>query len=78
MVVTGGGVLTPPTTPGLTIDSSDWDFSVGSDAPDEWVGYVSNSTDNDSNVIVDAICVSPTDFVLSEGASALQARAARR
>jgi Collagen triple helix repeat (20 copies) len=66
MVVTGGGVDTPSTDTGVSINSSAISTSTGG-LPDEWFVSMNNTSGTDTSFVVEASCATPT--TISTGSS---------
>jgi hypothetical protein len=76
MVAIGGGTFNDSPDKAVSINSSDWDSTVGG-TPNEWVGATNNASATSTNMWVDVICTTPTSVSLSAlqmGAGARDAR----
>lgn len=61
MVVTGGGAMTDPVDPAVTIAESDW-IIWPPGVPAAWEATVHNGSSGAVDLIVDAICTTPTSI----------------
>jgi hypothetical protein len=61
MVATGGGAMTDPVDPAVTISESDW-IVWPPGLPAAWEATVHNGSANSVDLIVDVICTAPTSI----------------
>jgi hypothetical protein len=61
MVVTGGGAMTDPADPAVTIGESDW-ILWPPGVPSAWEATVHNGSASNVDLLVDAICTTPTSI----------------
>jgi hypothetical protein len=61
MVVTGGGAMTDPTDAAVTISESDW-ILWPPGVPQAWEATVNNGSATAVDLVVDAICTTPTSI----------------